>query len=94
MFTASYELNFYVQFRLFFAFKVLGTVFRTTQTIEKLLQLFALRRTSLLMCSTCKQRKLTVKPVVSKQVFDVIKFPLFVGANKKFGIDRSKAQRK
>jgi hypothetical protein len=45
------------------------------------------------MCSTCKQRKLTVKRVVSKQ-FDAIKFPLFVGAHKKFDIDRSKAQRK
>jgi len=47
-----------------------------------------------LTCSTCKQRKLTVKRDVSKQMFDAIKFPLFVGAHKKFGIDRSKAQRK
>jgi hypothetical protein len=34
------------------------------------------------MCSTCKQRKLTVKRVVSKQMFAAIKFPLFVGAQK------------
>jgi hypothetical protein len=46
------------------------------------------------MCSTCKQRKLTAKRSVSKQVFDAIKFPLFVGAHKKFGIDRSKTQEK
>jgi hypothetical protein len=46
------------------------------------------------MCSTYKQWKLTSKPVVSNQTFGAIKFPLLVGAHKKFGIDRSKAQRK
>jgi len=39
------------------------------------------------------QWKLTLKRVVSKQVSDAIKYPLFVGALKKFAIDRSKAQR-
>jgi len=46
------------------------------------------------MCSTCKEWKLTLKRIVSKQVFDAIKYPLIVGALKKFVIDRSKAQRK